>query len=377
MATYTIPACSLDKVNKQLARLKKKANKYGTRLNVSFGDPYIREIRIYNQETDRYCTEKIEAVDVTIDSEDIRCGNYAVAAGIEHLENGNIVWSYGDIRKEWTELHGQCQHCGRKHGIRFSFIVRNPDGEEKQVGRTCLKDYCGIDPQAVGIRNELEDLLLKEDVEHWDGEDIAEARAIPIDTALALAWDLIKQQGYRKSSEVNGNKYTLLRWTSEHEKPSQEGMEQATGIIAFLRKQTEEEAFSAGLSNIRTFALSGYCKPEHLGYVAYAPLAWERYQERCRKVAEQKQEDAASKCVGVVGERLTLHVRNVKLLTSWENDFGGRVYLQRMQTEDGNVLIWKGSSLLDESCTIRATIREHTERDGIKQTIITRVKAVK
>ena len=77
-------------------------------------------------------------------------------------------------------------------------------------------------------------------------------------------------------------------------------------------------------------------------------------------------------------------VVSIKLLTSWETQYG-MTYLYKMVDENGNVFIWYASKRFGKfdpdgawedfsQAKIKATIKDHTERDGVKQTVVTRCK---
>ena len=94
-------------------------------------------------------------------------------------------------------------------------------------------------------------------------------------------------------------------------------------------------------------------------------------------VAERKAKfaaaDASSQHIGTVGKRgaFSLTVQWVKY---FEGVFGA-TYIHGLKDAAGNVVIYKGSKCLGEkgaAITVKATVKEHGERDGVKQTIITR-----
>jgi hypothetical protein len=91
---------------------------------------------------------------------------------------------------------------------------------------------------------------------------------------------------------------------------------------------------------------------------------------------DRKAADAGSRHVGTVGERrdwtLTLQGR-----FQYETDYGvthGHVY----RDADDNVVIYKGSTRLDgergDTVTLKATVKAHTDREGVKQTMLSRPK---
>lgn len=79
--------------------------------------------------------------------------------------------------------------------------------------------------------------------------------------------------------------------------------------------------------------------------------------------------------IGEVGERVTVDVAEMNLLTSWENDYG-YTFLYKIVDVLGNVLIWYSSKCVDPMKRLKASIKSHSERDGVKQTIVTRCTAV-
>ena len=108
----------------------------------------------------------------------------------------------------------------------------------------------------------------------------------------------------------------------------------------------------------------------------------ERARERVAKRAEQRAAEAASaQWVGEEGERRDFTL-TLRAYTAIETDFGMlRIYV--MTDEAGNVLVYKGSSLLKNAdghnkvnkgdrIEMKATIKAHGVRDGVKQTVLTR-----
>jgi hypothetical protein len=98
-------------------------------------------------------------------------------------------------------------------------------------------------------------------------------------------------------------------------------------------------------------------------------------QDAARK-AERKAADASSAHVGTVGERrdwtLTLQGR-----FEYEGDYGV-TYGHVFKDADGNVVIYKGSNRLQgergDTLALKATVKAHTDRDGVAQTMISRPK---
>jgi hypothetical protein len=396
--TYTIPEISREKIEKLVAWHQKKATAYGIPMTVEYGDPYCREYKVYDLDpvthtkTDTGLTELHEVFDLTIASEVIRKDGYQVVAKLEHTEDGNIVSTFGDsINESWITMKPFCSHCNANHGLLTTFIVRHESGSEKQVGRTCLKDYCGIDPQAIGYLNALEEILIGECADCCDFREMGIPKAYNTLEVLELAVRAIREQGYRRSDEPGSNKQLITEWMTQREMPSDADKLKAKTIADSVKAMSQEEAFASGMSNVKTLLECGYCKTGHFGYIAYAPLGFDRYQERKREKEEREAAKQAlrdsSEYIGEIGKRITIKITDLQLVTSWETDWG-ITHLYKFRDENGNVIVWFASSTFgywgddgewhpyDNSLkAIKATIKAHEERDGVKQTIVSRCKA--
>jgi hypothetical protein len=83
--------------------------------------------------------------------------------------------------------------------------------------------------------------------------------------------------------------------------------------------------------------------------------------------------DASSQHIGTVGKRETFAL-TIQWVKYFEGAFGA-TYIHGLKDAAGNVVIYKGSKCLGEkgaAITVKATVKKHGERDGVKQTIITR-----
>ena len=131
--------------------------------------------------------------------------------------------------------------------------------------------------------------------------------------------------------------------------------------------------------NCIPLALSGYAKMSHVGRLAYMPVAYDKYLEYKAKQAEREaarlSQAASSKHVGEVGQRITVKAVSVTLLSSWDGQWG-TTWLYKFVDESGNVFIWYASRPISGEvsggATIKATVKNHGERDGVKQTFLTR-----
>lgn len=90
---------------------------------------------------------------------------------------------------------------------------------------------------------------------------------------------------------------------------------------------------------------------------------------------EKINENAASNHVGAIGDRIDIDA-TIKFCMGFEG-FYGTTYINTMVDADGNIYVYKGGKrLADKGASIRlkATIKDHGEYKGAKQTIINRPK---
>jgi hypothetical protein len=88
----------------------------------------------------------------------------------------------------------------------------------------------------------------------------------------------------------------------------------------------------------------------------------------------RKEQNAVSQHAGTVGERIEF-TGTITFTTQFQGAFG-TVYVTGICDDAGNIFIQKGKYLgyKGERLIVTATVKEHGERDGVKQTIITRPK---
>jgi len=111
--------------------------------------------------------------------------------------------------------------------------------------------------------------------------------------------------------------------------------------------------------------------------VEEAPLRAARAAERA---AERAAQAAVSQHVGTIGDRRDF-ILTVAFVTGFNTAFGFMNVIG-MRDEQGNLYIYKGSAMIynaerkdaakGDTLTFKATIKEHGEREGVKQTILSR-----
>lgn len=103
---------------------------------------------------------------------------------------------------------------------------------------------------------------------------------------------------------------------------------------------------------------------------------FDQINNRAAKEAERAANAAKSNYVGTIGERITIE-GTIFFTTDYETAYG-TTYVTGIKDAAGNIFIQKGVAIgrKGEEITLKATIKDHSEREGVKQTIISRPKVM-
>ena len=118
----------------------------------------------------------------------------------------------------------------------------------------------------------------------------------------------------------------------------------------------------------------GLTEGQHKAVLGMIARGEARVAERTKARAEALKIDAdTSGWIGTVGERRMFDL-TVRLVITMEGQYGFS-YLHVMNDAAGNVVVYKGTKKLAErggSVSVKATVKEHDVRDGVRQTKIAR-----
>jgi hypothetical protein len=127
-------------------------------------------------------------------------------------------------------------------------------------------------------------------------------------------------------------------------------------------------------------AYANYGKLSEKQVAAVRKCIADRNARKIEWASKQAAIDAAREHIGTVGEKVTLTL-TLKKVINVENKFGV-VGIFIFEDTEKNVVIYKGNSSAvwelaeGEVVTLKASIKEHGVRNGVKQTLIQRPKSV-
>lgn len=380
--TVTVYKDKIEDVLKRLEAIKKKADKYGSSFSYEIGETYVAELDVMGFDPATSTTYRkdrvfVEAVDVRVDDEMIRKDGWTAVAKLEHLEGGNLVTVFDGTGypAAWQTADAYCEHCKTNHKRTVTYMVRNDDGVIRQVGSSCLRDYTGIDPRLAVSFASLRQYI--EEDAGVDPETYTEgtvSRLLNVEEVIALACKAVRKNGYVRSTDP-GSTRDWVAAKYGREEIEREDEETAKKIVDWVLSG-EHAPFSYEWE-CAPLVRGGWCKSAHIGRLVWLPVAWKKELERREKIAKRNAQNAAeaavSKYVGNIGDRLSVDIAKADLLTSWESQWGV-TFLYKFVDTSGNVLIWfsSGSRDIEGIKSLTGTVKAHNERDGIKQTVVTR-----
>jgi len=361
--------------------------KFGT-LTVKYSESYI-------EEKDH---RKIQLVDVEVDGK-YKIPGWEFVASLEWVSdaNSNIIKKVDsdiEVPREYL-TSTKCDYCHSDRMRKYTIILYNEETKEfKQVGRSCVKDYIGAD-----VEDYLSYLSIFDRMSDWFNSLPKESRDkqdnfFKVDEILEQTVEEVNHYGYVSQA-------TIQKWNESHqydeeylslEKTSSQVfkiMNEVTGYgtnelarpkyevtLETLTKVKEIKEFISNLEdkddythNIKTLLQTEYVDNKNLGLVVSAV----GYYLRETELKNIQKEESNSEYIGSIGDKIEF-TSDTTVISSYYTEYG-ITYIYKF-IFNGNVIIWRTNKKLDGTLTIKGTVKEHSEYNGIKQTVITRGKVI-
>lgn len=382
ISEYTIIADRLSDAQSKIEKLNKRARKLGV-------PEVILEVVPGSEQIKKDGNDNYKTIDVVLVGEKIKLAGWHFAATIQHTGEGNIVRRVPgsdenavDL-KDYREVEPMCDHCRMLRRRNDTYIVVNDEGETKQVGSSCLRDFLGADPaSALWMAQFLIDLDAEFESEYSEpGERTVSY--YKIETYLGWVSASIRNSGWLSRGKARwedavataDDAFNVWYWmgrTPRPYEPTDEDFELGEKALEWIRSTENPMDANDYIYNLYVATKQNYITWREFGLVASLIQAYSRHMEQELKLARMKKD---SSWVGEKGVRqeFTLTVESVRYI---DGSFGVTA-LHSMVDADGNIFTWFGSgSALEvgKTYTGKATVKDHTEYKGVKQTIINRPK---
>ena len=390
---------TLEHLKKQIEKVNKRARRISVNeITLEVTDEF------YKEDKENLVSEKY--FNVKVDYEVVKINGFKIVAQLDHsFSGGNVVRMIDtkeEIGKHYNTVGGVCEHCGMNRARRITYIIKNEDGEMKQIGKNCLKDYTGHDINGLLSIIEWIDGIEREcnesDEEYLNSG--SSRQYYMAKSVITLSKLLIDRYGYlsnAKRNEMLENGYPYKNSTSDLVKLSltrhfdmcDEGVkdvyqwytenrnvehEEVKKAIEWILNKSDDEINSSYMHNLKLITSQKYISLKEVGYLSSLIMAYRREVLAEEKRAEEKKNKPESQYIGIIGEKMVVDVE-FKNKFSFETMYGNStVYI--FEDENGNCIKWftsTGFSTKDK-IRIKFTVKSHEEYNGVKQTNVTRLK---
>ena len=188
---------------------------------------------------------------------------------------------------------------------------------------------------------------------------------------LLVASYYTKHEGYKPvSSGKDSTKERVLLYLNNHSSVDDltEYQERAEQAVQWVKNEKSTD----WIDNLRSSLMKKEIDDSAVGLVA---SVFSGYDHHVKKLEDRKQL-LNSNFVGQPKDNITIDVKSSRHITSGKSKFNDNKDFHILQIIDqsGNVYIWFAdqdySDDLAKSKTVRAIVKSHNERDGVKQTVV-------
>lgn len=395
MPEFSIYEGYIPKLEKKLKTIANKCKKFGCEFTYNVIGEEYKDIEIEG------ITHKIKFVRIEAEGT-AKVNDWVFVASVNHTSNGNIIRTTNnsvEIPKRYYDSDSYCEHCKTKRTRKDTYIVYNEKTKEfKQVGKSCLRDFTGgLSSEAIAGYYSFFDSLenYQNDTSFFSSRCI---RYYPTFDVLLYFAETIKHFGFVKTDNVdkwptayrgldyysvdnNGFLFDVKERKSFRDDmnrvnfnaESKENKELVKKAIEWLETQEDNNTY---IHNLKTIIKNEYMTSKNAGFLASLFPTYYRAMER---EEERNNRRKNSKHIGEIGKKINFDVDNIKFITAWENMYNNYTYMYRITDTYGNICIWKKTGGIDEETLNKskkcvATVKAHSEFNGVKQTELIRCK---
>lgn len=392
MATFDVPVENVEALVARITELSKRATK------LSLPGPVLtlgetREVvigRKYDVLGEEYEVRRTFTA-VEISGESPKIAGWSFAATLDHGEGGNVIRSLvPSLPERYRTAPPLCEHCNTIRRRTETFVLAHEDGTLRQVGRQCLADFLGHpSPEALAEQATLiaSALALGEE-SGSDGFGGGGTPTFDLAGYLPFVAQSIRVDGWcsrknakelfrRATADLALDNYNPPRFLPASQRPEEPLARDVTRAAEAVEWAKALEPTNDYQHNLKVLATRGYSDLSQLGYAASIVPAYGRYLGDLAE-AQKRAAKKPSEYFGTVGERETFAFVCTKIL-SFEGNFG-TTFLAFLVDKDGNEAKWFASAYPSfqegEAVVVAATVKNHEEYKGTRQTQLSRVSEV-
>ena len=410
--THWIAEFNMERLNKAIAKLNRRAEKIGVpgvtvvvRNTKDVPDPDALRRMPTRTLTEAELAElpHIHMTEVEIVGEGPKIEGWKFVGTLDHYTiPGKVIVNTvpGEaVPAEYFEIAATCDHCEKIRRRVETFVLEGVDeneGEWKAVGRNCLRDFFGHDPQVVArwlsrVMGFVESL---NDEDEW-GYGGGGGRYETYYTAIKVLTNTIaciRSFGWvpRSASDednvpTSGHVFYIMNppydAKAREEKAQfmarvkfepEADLKEAEEAVAWLKTKEGDNEY---MHNLKLLEDEERIPSKMMGYWCSLASAYQREQNRLELAKRTKK---LNEYLGEIKERIELEVKCVGI--QYIDSYYGTVCIHRMLSTDGHTIVWFANADAKMSkgvhYKVRATVKKHDEYNDWKQTHVNRLAVV-
>lgn len=288
---------------------------------------------------------------------------------------------------EFRTRVGECDHCKASRRRKETFVLKSADGEYVCLGRACIKDFLKghASPDKLASWAELIFSMTTAIETLSDFDRVKTSRAsqrFDLTAVLAITSAVMRERGWKSrraaresesydaTADIVGHQLYRQRGTEIDSayKPTDADRDNAAAAIEWALENTDESDY---IRNLNLIARCDYVTDSSLG-LACSMLVSFNHDLAKRKTKAQSEHQGT---IGVRSEFVLSCLR----VTGFDTQFGP-AYVYQLTDALGNSFAWftsngprKTEIDVGVQFVAKATVKEHTEFKGVKQTTLTRL----
>lgn len=281
-----------------------------------------------------------------------------------------------------------CDHCSTRRDRNRVYLLRHENGKEQQVGSSCIQSFLGIDPGKVltyfDVLNRIEtsfggdednDPSMREGRQRgWSLFSFADASACAVEKAGWVSTSKAREGEGQATKDMVAWYLGTEKGKESHAK-STKPEHGKTAVEAIKWAQNMPKNGSDFERNLGAIARSGFVPFGKEGLASAIVGCYITNKAREAEREEREKASVESSWWGTVKKRESINVKVVSL-RFFADDWNGKT-LVNMIGEGGEILIWwaRGDHPKEgEEFLLTATVKDHGEYKGTKQTTVQRGK---
>ena len=355
--TFAIPDCCTVDFDKRIEKLRRKADRIGTRLpywkTLAFEMRPIRAPEYPGEPAEDIPQMRWRRVEIC-GIDDVRIAGCNLLARIEPspVEGVNLIFGTpGREDEDFSDFRTaslRCDHCETKRARKRSYILEDPDsGTRHLIGRNCLATFLGS-PNADSIadfsdsicrllNSEMDEYLRESDSIRRDDLYLDLHRFLSLTAAIVERWGFISTSKAIADDLYSTKACAIDAWFGTgpfEEKPigqiprsvpeiTAEHKAQARAAIEWIRTISSDPIITKNeyLLNLRLICEKNHVPLRKLGLIASLLTAHKRAEEKAKARSEREEKLAKAEPLPNCDKRIQIEGSIVS--AQWrENDFG-------------------------------------------------------